>query len=48
MFERIDYYAGDPILGLMEKYTADNNPKKVNLGIGIIMMKMVYCPYLTV
>lgn len=35
MFERIDYYAGDPILGLMEKYTADNNPKKVNLGIGI-------------
>ena len=35
MFERIDYYAGDPILGLMEKYSADNNPNKVNLGIGI-------------
>ena len=35
MFERIDYYAGDPILGLVEKYLADNNPNKVNLGIGI-------------
>ena len=35
MFERIDYYAGDPILGLMEKFLADNNPNKVNLGIGI-------------
>jgi len=35
MFERIDYYAGDPILGLMEKYSADGNPNKVNLGIGI-------------
>lgn len=35
MFERIDYYAGDPILGLMEKFLADNNPDKVNLGIGI-------------
>ena len=35
MFERIDYYAGDPILGLMEKYSADSNPNKVNLGIGI-------------
>lgn len=28
MFERIDYYAGDPILGLMEKFLADSNPKK--------------------
>ena len=35
MFERIDYYAGDPILGLVEKFAADNNPDKVNLGIGI-------------
>lgn len=35
MFERINYYAGDPILGLMEKFLADNNPDKVNLGIGI-------------
>ena len=35
MFERVDYYAGDPILGLMEKFLEDNNPNKVNLGIGI-------------
>lgn len=35
MFERIDYYAGDPILGLMDKFSADTNPDKVNLGIGI-------------
>lgn len=35
MFERIDYYAGDPILGLMDKFFADSNPNKVNLGVGI-------------
>lgn len=35
MFAHIDYYAGDPILGLMDKFVADDNPHKVNLGIGI-------------
>ena len=35
MFTGINYYAGDPILGLMEKFLADSNPDKVNLGIGI-------------
>lgn len=35
MFERIDYYAGDPILGLMDKFAADTNPDKVNLGVGV-------------
>lgn len=35
MFERVDYYAGDPILGLVDKFVADSNPNKVNLGIGI-------------
>lgn len=35
MFERIDYYAGDPILGLMGKFAQDNNPDKVNLGVGV-------------
>lgn len=35
MFERIDYYAGDPILGLMDKFAADSNPDKVNLGVGV-------------
>lgn len=35
MFANIEYYAGDPILGLMDKFVADPNPNKVNLGIGI-------------
>ena len=35
MFANIDYYAGDPILGLMDKFVGDPNPNKVNLGIGI-------------
>ncbi|WP_435950751.1 aromatic amino acid transaminase [Psychrobacter sp. DM8] len=35
MFERVDYYAGDPILGLKDKFVADNNPNKVNLGVGV-------------
>lgn len=35
MFERVDYYAGDPILGLVDKFIADSNPNKINLGIGI-------------
>ncbi len=35
MFERIDYYAGDRILGLMDKFAADTNPDKVNLGVGV-------------
>lgn len=35
MFEHIDYYAGDPILGLMDKFAADTNPDKVNLGVGV-------------
>ncbi len=35
MFEGIERYAGDPILGLVEKFSNDTNPKKVNLGIGI-------------
>jgi aromatic-amino-acid transaminase len=35
MFERIDYYAGDPILGLMDKFAKDSNPNKVNLGVGV-------------
>lgn len=35
MFTRIDYYAGDPILGLMDKFAANTNPSKVNLGVGV-------------
>ncbi|WP_350587954.1 amino acid aminotransferase [Psychrobacter sp. 78a-MNA-CIBAN-0178] len=35
MFRHVEYYAGDPILGLMDQFFADPNPDKVNLGIGI-------------
>ncbi|WP_019674126.1 amino acid aminotransferase [Psychrobacter lutiphocae] len=35
MFERVEYYPGDPILGLKEKFVADTNPNKVNLGVGV-------------
>ena len=35
MFEHIARYAGDPILGLMEKFTQDARTDKVNLGVGI-------------
>ena len=35
MFQHVEYYAGDPILSLVETFLADNRPEKVNLGIGI-------------
>ena len=35
MFQHIEFYAGDPILSLVETFQADTRPEKVNLGIGI-------------
>lgn len=35
MFSHVSPYAGDPILGLMEKYARDRRANKVNLGVGI-------------
>lgn len=35
MFESVEFYAGDPILGLMVEYAKDTNPNKVNLGVGV-------------
>ena len=46
MFKSIDHYAGDPILGLMDKFTADPNPNKVNLGIGIYYDEIGQMPVL--
>lgn len=46
MFKSIDYYAGDPILGLMDKFSADPNPNKVNLGIGIYYDEVGQMPVL--
>ncbi|SDV46383.1 amino acid aminotransferase [Chitinasiproducens palmae] len=35
MFERVDAYPGDPILGLMEAYSKDPRPTKAALSIGL-------------
>ncbi|MDO4997081.1 MAG: amino acid aminotransferase [Neisseria sp.] len=35
MFQQVSHYAGDPILGLVEKFNQDTRANKVNLGIGI-------------
>ncbi|MDF7675649.1 aspartate/tyrosine/aromatic aminotransferase [Neisseriaceae bacterium ESL0693] len=35
MFQHIEFYPGDPILGLMDKYKADPRSHKVNLGVGV-------------
>ena len=35
MFQSLPALPADPILGLMASYRADNNPKKIDLGIGI-------------
>lgn len=35
MFEAIQSLPADPILGLMAAYRADNNPKKIDLGVGV-------------
>lgn len=35
MFRHVEFYPGDPILGLMEKYNQDPRSEKVNLGVGV-------------
>ncbi|MEX2468265.1 MAG: amino acid aminotransferase [Pseudohongiellaceae bacterium] len=35
MFQSLQALPADPILGLMAAYRADNNPKKVDLGVGV-------------
>lgn len=35
MFKHVDFYAGDPILSLVETYNKDPRSEKVNLGIGL-------------
>ena len=35
MFERLDRLPSDPILGLMAAFRADNDPHKVDLGVGV-------------
>jgi aromatic-amino-acid transaminase len=35
MFQNVEYYPGDPILGLMDQYKQDSRSQKVNLGVGV-------------
>lgn len=35
MFAHVEHYAGDPILGLMDKFAKDTRDTKVNLGVGV-------------
>ena len=35
MFQKVDAYAGDPILSLMERFLTDPRSDKVNLSIGL-------------
>lgn len=35
MFEALKSLPADPILGLMAAYRADNNPRKIDLGVGV-------------
>ena len=35
MFSHVEPYAGDPILGLMDKHKQDPRADKVNLGVGV-------------
>lgn len=35
MFQKVDAYAGDPILSLMERFKEDPRSDKVNLSIGL-------------
>ena len=35
MFESLTSLDADPILGLMAAYRADNNPRKIDLGVGV-------------
>lgn len=35
MFTHVEHYAGDPILGLMDKHNKDTRSDKVNLGVGV-------------
>lgn len=36
-FERVAYYPGDPILGLIDLFAADEREYKVNLGVGVYL-----------
>lgn len=42
MFQKVDAYAGDPILLLMERFKDDSRHDKVNLSIGLYSIGLYY------
>jgi len=46
MFERLSPKPADPILGLINAYNQDNNPNKVDLGVGVYKDEMGHTPIL--
>lgn len=47
MFQSLPALPADPILGLMASYRADNNPKKIDLGIGVYKNESGDTPVMT-
>ena len=43
-FDDLEYYPGDPILGLVDLYAADTHVDKVNLGVGIYLDQAGHLP----
>lgn len=43
-FETMEYYPGDPILGLTDLFAADQRANKVNLGVGIYLDELGRLP----
>lgn len=47
MFQSLQALPADPILGLMASYRADNNPRKIDLGIGVYKNEAGDTPVMT-
>ncbi|MBU2984296.1 aspartate/tyrosine/aromatic aminotransferase [Saccharophagus degradans] len=46
MFDRLSLLSADPILGLIGQYTADSNPNKIDLGVGVYRDAQGHTPIL--
>ncbi|MFT4939379.1 MAG: aspartate aminotransferase [Paraglaciecola sp.] len=47
MFEVLPLLPADPILGLSAEFKADNNPKKIDLGVGVYKNEQGHTPILS-
>ena len=46
MFEALPQLPADPILGLSASFKADNNPNKIDLGVGVYKDESGHTPIL--